>query len=409
MTSRVPALFCSYILLPAVVGGLTGLVVGSIGWLVEDTFLDMLAAQDSAWLILLPLCMLPLTYIVTKHTFGLGKPATAEIYIDAYFSKDKKLPLREIPGRMLAAIASVGCGASQGLESPSNLVGAGIGRKIELLCKPLFAKASTRGMLMTAGSSAGIAAIFSSPFVGAFYGLEVPYRNGINLRFLVPAFVAAFSAYAFDWWVRGVRPLVTIAEGNWNNAPAILAVLAVALLCGFGARIFCILIRQGKNLAHRQNPIHRMAYATTGVLILATLSFFIIGQWVSYGPGYIATSWAFSGNPSIWLILLVFLLHTLGTILCVYGGAAGGVFTSLALAGTLIGLFVGTALGFPHGGLLPLVGAGCFLSAGYRIPFAGLALILTQHFSLLTLLIGAIAIAIAYWAIGNETVADASQ
>jgi chloride channel protein, CIC family len=398
-----------FLLLPAFIGAITGLIVGCIGWLIEDKFLDVLARQHTLWLAFLPFLIFPFTYLAVKYTFGLGKEPTAEIYINAYHSADKQLPLREIPGRMFAAIVTVVCGGSQGLESPSNLIGAGIGCKTEQYFKSLFDTNKYNGLLMTAGASAGIAAIFSSPFVGAFYGLEVPYRNGINTRFLIPVFVAAICSYFTDWLVRGARPLVLENPNGWIDGKEVFAAFGVAILCGLGARLFCIVNDWGKEIVKKQSKIARQTIAGCGVVIIALLSFFIIGQWVSFGPGHIASKWAFTTSPSTYLILLVFFLHTIGTLFCVYGGAAGGVFTSLALAGTLIGLFVGTALGYPQGGLLPLIGAGCFLGAGYRIPFAGLALIVTQSFNFFSFLIGMLAVALAYYTVGQRTVAPASK
>ena len=409
MKQKIGQLSLCYLILPAFVGGLTGTIVGFISWLVEDEFLTLLSSQHTLWMALLPILIFPLTYLAVKYTIGLGKEPTAEVYIEAYHDPQKRLQLREIPGRMLAAIATVGCGASQGLESPSNLIGAGIGNKLESLTKTIFKTDKLRGLLMTAGSSAGIAAIFSSPFVGVFYGLEVPFRNGINLRFFIPALVAGLSSYGADFLVRGERALIPFVPNAWNGWLDVIAALFVALCCGLGARLFCYLSERGREMAKHQSFLRRGTIAASGTVICAAISFIMLGQWVTFGPGHIATAWAFAEQHPAYLILLTLLLHTGCTLLCSYGGASGGVFTSLALAGALTGMFIGTLLGLPFGGMLPLIGAGCFLGAGYRIPLAGLGLILFRSFDIATIIIAIIAITIAYLAVGKQTVATASK
>ncbi len=309
---------------------------------------------------------------------------------------------------MLAAAATVSCGASQGLESPSTLIGAGIGKRIETFLRPLFQSARYRGLLMTSGASAGIAAIFASPFVGAFYGVEVPMRNGMNLRFLIPATIASVCSFLVDGLIRGARSITLVSNPHWADGMEMATALAVALTCGIGAHLFCRAVKLSRTLADYQSDFRRGLIAGIGLVMIAGVAYFVIGQWVSFGPGHIASSWAYSGPHITSLILLVLCLHTMGTLLCVYGGAAGGVFTSMALAGMLIGMFFATQLGYSPSGLLPLIGAGCFLRAGYRIPFAGLALILTQSLNWSTLLIGTLAMGIAYLLMGQQSVASSS-
>ena len=50
-------------------------------------------------------------------------------------------------------------------------------------------------MLLVAGAAAGVAAIFKAPATGAIFALEVPYRDDLARRMLLPALVASAAGY----------------------------------------------------------------------------------------------------------------------------------------------------------------------------------------------------------------------
>jgi chloride channel protein, CIC family len=49
--------------------------------------------------------------------------------------------------------------------------------------------------LLVAGAAAGVAAIFKAPATGAIFALEVPFRDQMARRMLLPALVASASGY----------------------------------------------------------------------------------------------------------------------------------------------------------------------------------------------------------------------
>ncbi len=93
----------------------------------------------------------------------------------------------------------------------------------------------------------------------------------------------------------------------------------------------------------------------------------LAGEWITFGPGYVAVDWLFAASHPVWLMAVVLAVRAAATLTCVYGGGGGGVFTALATCGAFIGQLV-AALVHDGTGVYPLLGAACFLGAGYRLP-----------------------------------------
>ncbi len=115
------------VVLPAILGGVTGLCVSGLVWLFEEHALNSLVTSTSPWTVLITLAALPLSVLVMRFVAGTLSPSTNELYILRANDANKSMPLREIPGRLLAGAVTVGCGGAQGQESPSASLGAGLG------------------------------------------------------------------------------------------------------------------------------------------------------------------------------------------------------------------------------------------------------------------------------------------
>jgi H+/Cl- antiporter ClcA len=101
------------------------------------------------------------------------------------------LPVRELPGVVLAALATLCFGAVLGPEAPLIAIGSGLGA----LAVGLAAKDApdrSRAVVAAAGSFAAISALLGSPLLGAFLLLEASGLGGPMLGVvLVPGLLAA--------------------------------------------------------------------------------------------------------------------------------------------------------------------------------------------------------------------------
>lgn len=393
---------------PAFLGAGTGALVALLSSGVEERALVWLA-QEPAWLcVLASLVALPLATSVALYVTRARRPSTSELYIETYHSDDGHIPVHQAPGRVLAAIATVGFGGSQGFESPSALLGASGGELLGRV-RSLVPSEEARRTLVTAGASAGIAAVFSSPGVGALYGMEIPFRRDLDAPRFIPAAVAASAAYAVRVWLVGARPLIPAVGGVELSPPLILAALLLAVLCGFGARLFAAACAGIRHLSGQRGPWGRAMGAGLVFAGIAFAGHALSDRWISFGPGYVAVEWLFSATHPLWLLGVVLLLRTAGTLLCVLGGGGGGVFTSLACTGAFVGQLVASATEYAPERVLPLLGAACFLGAGYRIPIAAILLVAEQSRNAHLVLVAIVAVALSQLCMGNASVSDAQR
>jgi chloride channel protein, CIC family len=392
---------------PALIGVATGACVAAASALVEGEALRRLAALPG----FLPVVCTPLallaTLAVAVWVTRVAQPSTAELYIVTYHDPNGRIPLRQLPGRVLAAATTVGFGGAQGLESPSALIGAGFGDVLEHTRRWGLEAADARA-LMVAGASAGIAAVFSSPALGTFYGMEVPFRRDLDARPFVPCAVAAAASYVTRSELVGARHLVEPG----GLAPAVdltfaSAVVLVAVACGIGARVFAHVDTWLQHHARRRSRLERAASAGVVLAALAWTDHALSREWVTFGPGYLAVDWLFSGPHPVWLMAAVLVVRAAATLTCVYGGGGGGVFTALATCGAFIGQVVATLVGHDGTRVYPLLGAACFLGAGYRLPVGTAMLVAESSGDLAVSAAGLVAVAIGQLFMGEESVSEA--
>ncbi len=393
------------ILLPAVLGAATGAVVGALSQLAEGIALPALASLPGFWPALFSPLALLVTLVVSRRVTRAAGPATAELYIATYHQPQGRLPLAQIPGRVLAGLTTVGFGGSQGLESPSAVLGASLG---QLVGARRGLGEAERNTLLVAGASAGIAAVFSSPGVGALYGIEIPWRRDVDAPRLVPCAVAAACAYGTRAALVGPVHLVRLEHAPAIDPLFVAGAVVVALAAGLGARIFASGTELAHELAHRHSPLLR---ACAGGLLLAALAaagYALTGRWITFGPGYIAAQWLLSAEHLGGLVLVVLLIRSAGTLVCVYGGGGGGVFTSLACTGAFVGEVIARLAGRSDDAYA-LLGAACLLGAAYRIPLATMLYVAESGGGVGLSMIGIGGVALAQSLAGSISVSNAQH
>ena len=400
----------SLVLLPALLGLVAGALVSLAAWIFEYVALDSLVQSTSIWIGLVPFAALPLSSLALYYVAGTFWPSTNELYIVNANTPEKRMPVGEIPGRVLAGGLTAGCGGAQGLESPSASIGSSIGTVLERKAARWIPRRH-HGFLMMSGASAGIAAIFSSPAVGALYGLEVPYRRGFDPRPLLPAVIAATVAVLVRWLTVGLDPLIPRAgDGFQVDWRLLVAGLVLAVVCGFAARLFSVGTNAARSLRRRTAPIHSALIGAVVLVVIAYLGWVLAARWVTFGPGHAMVDWATEDTRAIHMLLVILVIHAIATMTCVFGGGGGGVFTSLAATGALLGCIADVLLGVASdSSFLPMVGAACLLGSAYRIPIAGALMIAEWGGGFEVVVFGALFVFIATLCVGTTTIAPAQS
>jgi chloride channel protein, CIC family len=397
---------CWHLLVPAAIGASTGACVAGASAAVEGFALARLATLPGALPAIFAPVALIATLLVSRYVTRAERPATSELYILTYHHPETRLPLEQVPGRLLAAATTVAGGGSMGFESASAVIGASFA-EILSRWRGLQVSPDLRRSLLAAGASGGIAAVFSSPAVGTLYGIEVPFRRDVDAPRLAPCAIAAVCSYAVRDELVGARHLVTVQSLPTMDAVFVGACLAVALLCGGGAWLFARIEGALRALGRRQTRFQRAAIGGIVLAAVAWMGHQLTGRWITFGPGYVAADWIFGGPHPVALLIGALAIRASGNLVSVYGGGGGGVFTSLACNGAFLGQIVAELVGRSGTRMLPLLGAACFLGNGYRLPIACMLLVAEQGGDLAVTAIGLVAVAIGQVLMGDESVSEA--
>jgi len=403
------------LIVPLVIGSIAGALVGVFAAVVENWLLgSVVLGLPGLWFAVAAVGVFVLTRAALVKVAGTNGPGTAELYPTYYHEGAKSYPLKQVPGRLLSGVTTVGLGGSQGLESQSVMIGDSIGIGIRRLFGrrlPYLASADGRRFILVCGAAAGIATVFSSPTLGAAYGIEMPFRNRLDGRHFVPSMIAAASSFMTARLIHTSRSLFTFVPHEISSKE-ILGLVIVAVLCGVGAKGFILALGKTSGWKDGARPWVRAVLAGFALAGLAAVAYLVTGAPVTAGPGYVVSQWAapLSGvSPPVLLILAALGFRLASVLLTVAAGGGGGVFTSMATNGLLIGAVVGLVLGLDNITLLTMCGATSFLAAGYRIPLAGAGLLAESSGGSLACALGVLAIGIAMVIVGQSSASRAQR
>ena len=385
--------------LAVVIGAATGLVVAGLHWLIVDVLWTHFVTRRSEWVALVPIGGLVLATVLVRLTAGRSTETT-EDYIRVFHDDAARIQLRSVPFRLLAAVATIGLGGSMGLEGPSIYAGAALGDAFEQRARRVLAP-SDRKVLLVAGAAAGIAAIFKAPVTGIVFALEVPYRDDLARRALIPAMFAAATSYVVFAAIAGTTSIFPIASARLRIAD-LAGALLVGLGCGLGARLFVALLdlaaRATRSIPFAARPI------AAGIVVAATgaVSIAVFHRPFALGPGYEPILRAARGSIGPGLLVALFAMKVIATSATATGNGVGGLFFPSVLMGATLGGAIGHLVPGPAS-LFAVVGIAAFLGGAYKVPLAGVAFVAEATGAPGYIIPGLIAAAIAYLVSGQKS------
>lgn len=357
----------------AVTGAITGLVVALFERALRSGAVDRLLEAPLAVQVAAPLVGFAVAALLLRTLAPGTSPSLADDYLRAFHEREFRLRLRDLPGKLGAAAATLAGGAAMGFEAPAIYTGATIGANLQRRTARWFDRDESR-VLLVAGAAAGVAAIFKAPATGALFAMEVPFRADLARRTLLPTLFAAATGYLAFVAVDGPAPLFpigTVPDLRWTD---LAAAVAVGLLAGGGARGFAWAVRTTKARTATVPIGWRVLGGGIAVGAIVAGSEALTGEPLALGPGYEAIRWAFEPGHSAAIIAGLLLLRAGATLGAVAAGGAGGLFIPLVIEGALLGRLVGELVG-TESSLLPVLGVAAFLGAGYHVPLAAVVFV----------------------------------
>ena len=322
-------------------------------------------------------------YLLIRRFDSLEHARGTDSAILAFHRRHGYVPPAVLPVKSVASVLTVASGGSAGYEGPVTLLGASCG---SIVASWFGLSRRARRILMTAGISAGIAALFQAPLAGAIFGFEVLYSSSdIEYDCILPCFVAstvAYTVFAYFFGWGALFPMPT--DIAYSNGLRLLPYFVLALVVTFGVR-FYIGCYNSVERSFCDMRIPGWAKVMLGGLVTGVIGFFLP---VVFGTSYpviqaTLSSEAFAEGVASGLALVVlFLAKAIATSFTVGSGGSGGVFAPALVCGASLGGAVGVffARVLPaswgvHPAAFALVGMAGFLASAIRTPLTAIVMV----------------------------------
>lgn len=332
------------------------------------------ASGNKILFFILPAAGLSLIYILRQHLFNKKENKGIKEVFDST-ATGKNLPSYKIPSHFINGLLTVSSGGSTGVEVSTVVSTAAIGSLAH--SKKNFLK-KYRTEFICAGITAGITALFGSPFAGLFFACEVISKKATRLL-LITNGIAAITAFLFIWLLQE-EPLFALNISSWHLY-ALPWFIVLGMLAGINSVYLTKCVLYFKQLFSGFTPAKRII---AGAL---TISLLIIFLPQLYGDGYhaIKSSIATANTVTFTLAfavttLCIMLLKPVITSVTLSAGGDGGVFAPSLFAGAFLGLFTAVFINtYFNAGVIPLnfmaIGMAAMLSASIHAPFTALFLV----------------------------------
>jgi CIC family chloride channel protein len=328
-----------------VIGGVVGLLavgfVETVLWLNQHFLLTRTAresAPDEAVLTALTIGIPTIGGLIVGSIAGFmpGKrfEGVQEV-IQAAQDTKPSMPVRSGALSTIAAIVSLGSGASVGQYGPLAHMGSSMGSWIGQVAKG----DRSFGMISIAcGCAAAISAAFHAPIAGLVFSREVVLRH-YSLRAFAPIAVASILGYVVDHVIFRREPLFRV-----DNL-VIASPLEYLVFIGIGISGAIIAIGFMRTIETAGSVANALRWPAPVKTALAGLALGVVALQVPdvLGIGQDVLRMEINGD-SLGALELSGLMVTkfLVTAMCLGFGFAGGVFSPALLIGTLYGALIGT-------------------------------------------------------------------
>ena len=292
--------------------------------------------------------------------------------------------------KLIASALTIGSGGAAGREGPVALIASGFGSLYAIWRRRSVAD---RRLLVLAGMSAGLSAIFRSPIGAALFAVEVLYgETEFEAAGLLYAMLASVVAYAINALIVGWHPLF-----QFPSELSVGSLSGYGWHCVLGLASGCVaalipsslyLIRDG--FQKLPGPEHvRPAVGGLGVGLIA------LGLPQVLGGGYGWIQEVIDGRiVGLTLVVLLF-AKLLAFSLTIGSGGSGGVFApSLFVGATLGGILAQLTHHAPAG--FVVVGMAAVFGAAARVPIASLFMVTEMTGGYHMLVPAALAVTLSY-------------
>jgi len=108
-------------------GVIVAVVVAMFEALTQPVLFEWLLEQSLLVLMVAPVVGIAAAHLILRFVGRGTSASTSDEYIRVFHDRQPRLPILELPGKLLAGVATIGMGGAVGLEGPSIYAGSSLG------------------------------------------------------------------------------------------------------------------------------------------------------------------------------------------------------------------------------------------------------------------------------------------
>jgi len=398
----------------AAIGIFTGVIISVLRFLLDEAdiyrpiFFENLSSATDFFVTLCGMILLAIflskAMIFDKQVGGSGVPQIKGI-LQGKMQMQK--PLRLLAVKFTSTVLAIGAGMSLGRAGVSVQFGSCVGN---FFSEIFPSREEESKILLVAGASAGLSAIFTAPLAGVFFCIEELHKK-FDAETLIATVTASVSATAITKLGFGVRPIFETITAETFTVPKILEIPTVELLAmqtSASLKIFLYFLLMSillgiigafftKSLLWSLGVFERLELKLVYKILIPLILIIPLGKFLPevLGCGNVLVDDLLNGNFLLSTVLILFAGKFLFTLICFGTTVPGGIFLPLLTVGALGGnIFASAGVNlnlFPADlvSLFVIFGMAAMFAAVVKSPVTGSILImeLTGQFSYLLSLI----------------------
>lgn len=245
----------------------------------------------------------------------------------------------------ISAAVSIGTGGPFGAEGPIIATGGALG---SVAGQVMHITANERKIMLAAGATAGMSAIFGTPVAGVLLAIELLLFE-FSPRSIIPVALACATGAAMHFALFDIAPVFAMTAIPEPSGLAMVMYVMLGALIGIAAA----LVSKGVYLVEdlfEKLPIHWMWWPALGAIVVGVVGYFAPR---TLGVGYSNITYLLTGSVPLQFMLSLCFLKFVSWVISLGSGTSGGTLAPLLTIGGafggLLGLFVMSV--FPNSGI----------------------------------------------------------
>jgi CIC family chloride channel protein len=235
----------------------------------------------------------------------------------------------------LSAAISIGTGGPFGAEGPIISTGGALG---SFCGQTLKITSQERKVLLAAGATAGMTAIFGTPFAAILLAIELLLFE-FSARSFVPVMIACVTGACMHFFLFGFNPTFPLPEVPQVTTNSVVAYAVIGLVIGFASVVVTKAVYFIED-AFERLPIHWMWWPAIGGIAVGFIGTFAPA---TLGVGYQNITNALTGQLSLSVLVALCFWKFLSWSISLGSGTSGGTLAPLLTIGSSLGCLLGMA------------------------------------------------------------------